>query len=145
MAKISNTNIASRKARRKEDRHAKKRKPNDESAPPPPLVQKKQKVMVRPSKTTPGKIQAPQARDEGSAKSKNKYAGLDAETAAAMKRDDDEIAELEEKMGLKAGSKEKARLHREYAKLEGFGDDFGDFLDGLDHLMTHGISDRDNS
>lgn len=61
------------------------------------------------------------------------YAHLDAETAAAMRRDDAEIAELEAKMGLN-NKKERKRLHREYAKLEGYGDDFGEFLDSLDDM-----------
>ena len=135
MGKISNTDIAHRKARRKEGRHIKKRKRFVEDAIVEEKVgvPKKRKVKNNPVKADTDKD------DEGD----EKYAGFDAETAAAMKRDDEEIAELEEKMGLKANKNEKARLHREYAKLEGFGNDFGDFLDGLDNLMTHGIQGGD--
>ena len=35
------------------------------------------------------------------------------------------------------------RLHREYAKLEGFGDDFGDFLDDLDDLEHRVAQEQD--
>jgi len=62
------------------------------------------------------------------------YSGLDPDVAAAMRNDDQEIAEMEAKLGLRGGSKQKQRLKREYAKLEGFGEDFGDFLESLDTL-----------
>lgn len=141
MGKISNTNIAQRKARRKEDRQVKKRKRLVDATTVEENVgePKKRKVKSIPVKTNTDKDD-----DEGDDKDDDKYSGLDAETAAAMQRDDEEIAELEEKMGLKANKKEKDRLHREYAKLEGFGNDFGDFLDGLDNIMTHGIQSEDN-
>lgn len=138
MAKISNTQIANRKARRKDDRHSKRRKK---------VVKKSavQEFILNPTKNaslqkTSGRANQNKAKYEVD----DKYAGFDAETAAAMKRDDEEIDDLEEKMGLKAGGKEKARLHREYAKLEGFGEDFGGFLDGLDHLMTRGLRQSDS-
>lgn len=63
------------------------------------------------------------------------YDHLDSETAMAMRRDDAEISELEAKLGL-SNSKEKKRLYKEYAKHEGFGDDFGDFLDDLDDMVN---------
>jgi nucleolar MIF4G domain-containing protein 1 len=139
MAKISNTQIANRKARRKDDRQSKRRKKlvAEESA-----VQEKNLNPAKNAKVQkkPGRANHNKTKHEVD----DKYAGFDPETAAAMKRDDDEIAELEEKMGLKAGGKEKARLHREYAKLEGFGEGFGGFLDGLDHLMTRGIRESEN-
>jgi nucleolar MIF4G domain-containing protein 1 len=38
-------------------------------------------------------------------------------------------------LGL-GNKRDKHRLHKEYAKLEGYGDDFGEFLDDLDILVT---------
>jgi len=62
------------------------------------------------------------------------YGHLDPELASQLRKEDAEIAELEGKLGL-ADSKEKKRLHKEYAKEEGYGDDFGDFLDDLDKMV----------
>jgi nucleolar MIF4G domain-containing protein 1 len=61
-------------------------------------------------------------------KEEDPYAGLDAVTAAAMRADDQEIAALERQLG------NKQRLYKEYA-CEGYGDDFGDFLEGLDTMV----------
>jgi len=61
------------------------------------------------------------------------------DTLEAIRRDDMEIAELEKKLGITGTSKKskkKLKLNEEYAKLEGYGDDFGDFLDDLDSMMT---------
>ena len=69
------------------------------------------------------------------------YAHLDASVAAAMRRDDDEIAHLQAKLGVSAGKKK--RLYAEYAKMEGYGDDFGEWLDGLDD-MVHRVTHNDN-
>ena len=55
--------------------------------------------------------------------------------AEAIQRDEAEIAQLEKRLGLTGGKKSKEKLHKEYAQLEGFGDDFGDFLDDLDDLV----------
>jgi len=54
--------------------------------------------------------------------------------AEAIQRDEAEITEMEKRLGI-GGKKSKEKLHKEYAKLEGFGDDFGDFLDDLDDLV----------
>lgn len=70
------------------------------------------------------------------------YDQFDSGTAALLRQEDEEIAALESKLGL-ADKKEKARLHREYAKLECYGDDFGDFLDDLD-TMVQRISSNGN-
>lgn len=53
----------------------------------------------------------------------------------AIRRDEEEIADLERKLGL-GKRKEKQKLYKEYSKLEGYGDDFGQFLDGLDDMMV---------
>ena len=63
------------------------------------------------------------------------YIGLDPMTASALRNDDAEIKFLESKLGLSGDSKAKMKLKKEYAKLEGFGDDFGDFLDDLDGIV----------
>ncbi len=62
------------------------------------------------------------------------YENLDPDVADALRRDDEEIEALEKKLGL-SKKKEKDKLYKEYSKLEGYGDDFGDFLDGLDGMM----------
>jgi nucleolar MIF4G domain-containing protein 1 len=58
---------------------------------------------------------------------------------AEIRAEDEEIALLEKKLGIcndDAVLKTQAvqKLNREYAKLEGFGDDFGDFLSSLDSI-----------
>uniref|UniRef100_A0A7S4AX47 MI domain-containing protein n=1 Tax=Pseudo-nitzschia australis TaxID=44445 RepID=A0A7S4AX47_9STRA len=58
------------------------------------------------------------------------------DVADALRRDEAEIAELEKRLGLTGGKKGKEKLNKEYAKLEGYGDDFGDFLDDLDHMVS---------
>lgn len=75
------------------------------------------------------------------------YANLDAETVAALRKDDMEIEYLESNLGIKSNDRKNNKVHRsgngnsnkelnrEYAKNEGFGDDFGDFLMGLDDLV----------
>ncbi|KAL3911128.1 MAG: hypothetical protein SGARI_001795, partial [Bacillariaceae sp.] len=72
-------------------------------------------------------------------KSDDPYEYLNPDLAAAMRRDDDEIADLEQKLGLKkrgsSSSDKKDKLNKEYAKLEGYGEDFGDFLDDLDDMV----------
>jgi nucleolar MIF4G domain-containing protein 1 len=62
------------------------------------------------------------------------YRHLDPSVAAALRRDDAEIAALEAQLG------KKRTLHKEYATLDGYGDDFGDFLDQLDTLPHRIIS-----
>ena len=62
------------------------------------------------------------------------YDHLDDETAASLRRDDQEIEYLEAGLGIKRGSKVR-ELNKEYSKNEGFGDDFGEFLMGLDDVV----------
>ncbi|KAL7465973.1 hypothetical protein ACHAXS_006297 [Conticribra weissflogii] len=79
-----------------------------------------------------------------------KYDHLDDETAAALRKDDIEIEYLESSLGIKSKKgrgKDRAeakKLNSEYAKNEGFGDDFGDFLLGLDDLVESCVGDNDN-
>jgi nucleolar MIF4G domain-containing protein 1 len=65
----------------------------------------------------------------------DKYRALDPSTAALLQRDDEEIATLEKNLGL-SKRKEKEKLYKEYSKLEGYGDDFGEFLDDLDDMLV---------
>jgi len=64
------------------------------------------------------------------------YANLDEDTALALRNDDAEIAALEEKLLGQGNSKKlKKKLNKEFASaFQGYGEDFGDFLDGLDLL-----------
>eukprot|EP00535_Pseudo-nitzschia_heimii_P004376 CAMPEP_0197189660 /NCGR_PEP_ID=MMETSP1423-20130617/20174_1 /TAXON_ID=476441 /ORGANISM="Pseudo-nitzschia heimii, Strain UNC1101" /LENGTH=986 /DNA_ID=CAMNT_0042641837 /DNA_START=10 /DNA_END=2970 /DNA_ORIENTATION=- len=71
------------------------------------------------------------------------YSNLDPTLVDALRRDDEEIAALEKKLGL-SKQKEKDKLYKEYSKLEGYGDDFGDFLDDLDGMMAR-IQSRANN
>lgn len=73
------------------------------------------------------------------------YDNLDDETAAALRRDDMEIEYLESSLGIRKSSKRgKRELNREYAKNEGYGDDFGDFLSGLDRLVERVVGGEDS-
>ncbi|KAL7578336.1 hypothetical protein ACA910_012742 [Epithemia clementina (nom. ined.)] len=83
---------------------------------------------------------SPQQRDKNFKVQKEEndpYAHLDSATALALRNEDAEIAALEAKLGLTSDQrdKKKKRLNQEYAKHEGYGDDFGDFLDDLDHMV----------
>jgi nucleolar MIF4G domain-containing protein 1 len=105
-------------------------------------VSKKQKTT---SSEIRGNVKSKPQKKDASKKNKQEkqdmvgdpYAGLSPDVAAALRREDAEIADLEAKLGLKSSTtseKEKKRLNKEYAKLEGYGDDFGDFLQGLDNI-----------
>ncbi len=72
------------------------------------------------------------------------YDHLDDETAAQMRRDDQEIEYLESSLGIKRGSKAR-ELNKEYSKNEGFGDDFGDFLMGLDGVVERCMGGDDGN
>uniref|UniRef100_A0A7S2EY28 Uncharacterized protein n=1 Tax=Trieres chinensis TaxID=1514140 RepID=A0A7S2EY28_TRICV len=146
------TNAGNRKAKRKEERLAKKRRRTEHSARAHHNVEglappKERAVELANEVSSPSRTEAKTARptthcSTASAQnsthrkeeSRDKYAHLDAETAAAMRADDAEIEALEEKLGLRVG-KEKDRLRKEYSKLEGFGDDFCAFLDGVDGIV----------
>lgn len=65
--------------------------------------------------------------------SSDPYAHMDDETAAALRAEDAEIAALEDKLGIKAGKKDRKKLNKEYAS-EGYDESFGDWLYGLDDM-----------
>ena len=71
------------------------------------------------------------------------YDHLDDETAASLRRDDQEIEYLESSLGIKRGSKVR-ELNKEYSKNEGFGDDFGEFLMGLDDVVERCMGEGDH-
>jgi len=67
------------------------------------------------------------------------------EVIESLRRDDEEIATLRSKLGLGKGKdSNKKKLNKEYAKLEGYGDDFGDFLDDLDDMVRRVSNDGDD-
>ena len=168
-SKTQNSSTASRKDRRKEEReNRKKRKrnhfsaggrggPNDENPNDndykTTAVGKDDNKSKDPEKKT-RKITEDgnheYSKEKSTTKSKKKqpvskdpYAHLDPDVAAAMRRDDEEIRDLEAKLGINK-KKEKNRLKKEYHKLEGYGDDFVDFLDDLDAL-TDRLTSKDAS
>lgn len=76
------------------------------------------------------------------------YDHLDDETAASLRKDDLEIKYLESNLGIKRGkgsSDARRDLNREYSKNEGFGDDFGEFLMGLDDVVNRCMGNYDRS
>jgi nucleolar MIF4G domain-containing protein 1 len=161
------TQIADRKAKRKEERQSKKRKrlpshnntntavlsssatsnssnnaPNEQQKQNP-FNQNNVNINHKNNQLTPSQEKKQdKKKSKISSKQKTKKNKLldmvDEATAAAIRKDDEEIAFLEKNLGLhKGNSKDKKKLHREYAKLEGYGDDFGDFLDGLDGILEN--------
>ncbi|CAB9504936.1 Suppressor of glycerol defect protein 1 [Seminavis robusta] len=107
-------------------------KPSSSSSSRKESKRKRKKKALQADQSAPKKKRANQDDDP--------YSHLDSATAAALRKDDEEIAALEAKMGL-TSSKEKKRLHKEYAKLNGYGDDFGDFLDSVDTLVAR-VNDK---
>ena len=153
------TKISERRARRKEERQAKKKRPRITSTSQyeNQFVQKQerqtslQKLEEKAKGSKKKKVNLLHEKNEIKKRAKKKekqdlFDYLDEETAAAIKKDDEEIAFLEKNLGLAKSAKDKKKLHKEYAKLEGYGDDFGDFLDGLDGMLDKitGSGDSDN-
>lgn len=66
---------------------------------------------------------------------KGPYANLDPNVVDSIRKDDEEIAALGAKLGIGKGKGKKEKLNKEYARLEGYGEDFGDFLDDLDGIV----------
>lgn len=110
------------------------------TAPSGPVEKKQRRAASndrRGDSMEPEKQQQPQPHKKGKRKQSNDpYSNMDASLAAALRRDDEEIAYLEQQLGMKTSSKEKKRLYQEYAKMEGYGDDFGEFLEDLDELVV---------
>ena len=128
----------SRKEQRREERHQKKKRQKVKDDRDEPLLEKE----VKKSNETTKKVKKKKHQEFSERKHSKKntkeeedpYANLPSDVAAAMRRDDEEIAALEAKMGL-SSSKDKSRLYKEYAKLECYGDDFGTFLDDVDSMV----------
>ena len=154
------TQIADRKARRKEERQSKKKNKhiNSVAATARGLLSES-KVDIEPQikkrkrendnshnlRTKDKKVKSINKKKINNFKKKNTdiFDILDEDTAAAVRADDEEIAFLEKSLGLhKGSSKDKKKLNKEYAKLEGYGDDFGDFLDGLDNILDNITGDH---
>lgn len=136
------TKISDRKIKRKEERKAKKRKHGNTNAhssnAEPTFADWKEKADDAPreplTKKTKMKITSDKKKSPVQ-KGNVDYDIFDPGVAASMRADDEEIALLEKNLGLGKGFKEKKKLNKEYAKLEGYGDDFGDFLDTLDDML----------
>lgn len=151
------TDVRIRKLKRKQDRQLKKKRPRDDDAVVGDSTMEPRSKLVKPSassavivptkanKSTKKKLSAAgiavtTARNStetnpGTRRQDDVYANLDSSLVAELRSDDAEIADLETKLGL-GNKRDKHRLHKEYAKLEGYGDDFGEFLDDLDTLVT---------
>jgi len=94
------------------------------------------------------KIQKPKKKlidddDDNNDEYYDPYQHLDEGTASYLRSEDAEIEELERKLGL-SNSKNKSKLNKEYSKLEGFGDDFVDFLDDLDGVVGNLLNEVDS-
>jgi nucleolar MIF4G domain-containing protein 1 len=130
--------LQSRKKQRKEARSNKRQKRHHVTAAAPEAVPEIQHepVVLKPRATKEKSVKPENSTVPLVKKStkKDKYSGIDPELAEALRRDDEEIAELEAKLGLASNKKGKKLLHQEYAKQECYGEDFGDFLDELDAL-----------
>jgi len=147
---------STRKARRKEERANKKQskrakhslKPHKDdtvrAAPVPaaePPIKDAKAASVRKSVRSIGKKS--KRTIPFVSREKNIYASLPPEIQAAMKRDDDEIVMLEQKLGIISSTNRSnsnsdtrvAMLNNEYSKKESFGEDFGSFLDEIDHMV----------
>lgn len=151
------TQVADRKSRRKEERKAKKQKVGNSHSKyetqanrlvikehsfddlkdfrdkePIELAKNKEK------KKDPKEAKSMTIKSSKMAKDNAlNYDAFDPNVSAAMRADDEEIDMLEKNLGITKGSKEKRKLNKEYAKLEGYGDDFGDFLDTLDDMLSN--------
>ena len=145
---------SARKARRKQEREQKKQKKQkgnpsqgkNKSKDEPTTTNNNNSDLSSKRKASPTKSErslGKKARRSPSFHiSNDPYASLPPDVAAALRRDDDEIADLESKLGLSGGGGRdgKSRLNQDYAKKECFGDDFGSFLDDLDGLIQRVIA-----
>jgi hypothetical protein len=147
---------SARKARRKQEREQKKQNKRGNNKKSSTEISKNGNANEDPSNdesskrkavsSNPERALGKKARRSPSFHSSNDpYAKLPPEVAEAMRRDDDEIADLEAKLGLSGGGggsgrDGKSRLNQEYAKKECFGADFGRFLDDLDGIVERVIT-----
>jgi nucleolar MIF4G domain-containing protein 1 len=147
-SKIS-TQVADRKAKRREERQNKKRKRPSSSS-----LQKQQEEIVatthtnksvEPNEERTHKVKVKKEPRKRKKEKKDIFDLLDESTAAAIRKDDEEIEFLEKSLGLTKSAKDKKKLNKEYEKLEGYGANFGDFLDGLDGILENIVGDKENS
>lgn len=133
------TDVRIRKLRRKQERQSKKKRSRDDeddNPEPETKVAKLQATNAAPRTTQmPATTKVPKKPVKTTRSEKEVYGNLDSHLAVELQKEDAEIADLEAKLGL-GSKKDRSRLHKEYAKLEGYGDDFGEFLDGLDNLVS---------
>lgn len=133
------TDVRIRRLRRKQERHSKKKRPREDEGDDlePETKIPKHKGHVAAPKTEPhlAANKVPKNPAKGNRSDSKAYGNLDSSISIELQKEDAEIADLEAKLGL-GNKKDKSRLHKEYAKLEGYGDDFGEFLDDLDTLVS---------
>jgi nucleolar MIF4G domain-containing protein 1 len=142
------TYIRSRKDRRKEERHSKKKRHSGDSnsdGDDNPTI-KQPTPASRSNDQTKDKAKKQKKQKKITSKTESKqddnYLNLGSDVAELMRKDDEEIAFLEEMLGTK---KEKKRLYREYAKMECYGEDFGEFLDDVDELVKRVVTKTSDS
>ena len=107
------------------------------------IVPKKKKKTSEEKSPKKEKKNKKSKRKEASSASSDPYAQMDAETAAALRAEDAEIAALEDKLGIKAGKKERKKLNKEFA-TEGYDASFGDWLYGLDDMVGRLAGGKDD-
>ena len=146
--RVGAVRIESRKEERREKRRAKKRGQKRKHTQPAAIIASVNTPLEKTSKNIDRQeILRGSKKRQVKRKESIRYKDFDEETAAALRADDEEIARLEKKLGIVSNSKDRSleKLNREYAKLEGYGDDFGDFLVGLDSIWNSSDHDDENS
>jgi nucleolar MIF4G domain-containing protein 1 len=136
---------SSRKQRRKEERMKKRKriKAAHNRNPSGLLTSETTSSLEEPEPQTMKRISFSKPPSHGGKKERKRnhvYGGKTDSTLMcdAIRRDEEEIAELEAKLGISKGKKSKDKLYKEFAVEDGFGEDFVNFLldDNFVSLLT---------